>query len=96
MQRRTDLQWYLFHSSLPKSQLFALNFKLDFLFSLRNFRFDGFQAEVTSFSHIKVQKKKNNNNKKLEEERMNEVKYENFKHGAYMALNFYYIGRSLW
>ena len=81
------MQWYLFHSSLPKSQLFALNFKLDFLFSLRNFRFDGFQAEVASFLHIKVQKK--NNNKKEEEEeeeeRMNGVKYENFKHGAYVV-----------
>ena len=41
-----------------------MNFKLDFLFSLRNFRFDGFQAEVTSFSHIKVQKKKKKKKKK--------------------------------
>ena len=41
-----------------------MNFKLDFLFSLKIFRFDGFQAEVASFSHIKVQKKNNNNKKK--------------------------------
>ena len=75
-----------------KISIFALNFKLDFLFSLRNFRFDGFQAEVTSFSHIKVQKKKKKKKKKKEkrkrgrrEERKNEVKYENFKHGAYVV-----------
>ena len=31
----------------------------------------------------------------MDEERINEVKYENFKHGAYMALNCFYIGQSL-
>ena len=75
-----------------------MNFKLDFLFSLRNFRFDGFQAEVSSFSYIKCKKIKNKKIKKIkeeEEERMNEVKDENFKHSTYIALNYFYMGQSL-
>ena len=79
------------HSSLPKSQFFALNFKLDFLFSLRNFLFDGFQAEITSFLYIKCKKIKIKI-KKEEEERMNKVKDENFKHSTYIALNCFYMG----
>ena len=55
-----------------------MNFKLDFLFSLRNFRFDGFQAEVTSFSHIKVQKKKKKKKKK-EKKKEEEEKKERMK-----------------
>ena len=70
-----------------------MNFKLDFLFSLRNFLFDGFQVEVTSFSYIKCKKIKII--KKEEEERINEVKDKNFKHSVDIALNYFYIGQSL-
>ena len=62
-----------------KISIFALNFKLDFLFSLRNFRFDGFQAEVTSFSHIKVQKKKKKKKKKRKKKKEEEEKKERMK-----------------
>ena len=77
-----------------------MNFKLDFLFSLRNFRFDGFKAEVTSFFVHKVQKnkikkKEEEEEEEEEEERMNEVKDENFKHSTYIALNCFYMGQSL-
>ena len=74
-----------------------MNFKLDFLFSLRNFRFDGFQAEVTSFSYIKWKKKKKKKEEEEEEEgeRMNQVKDENFKHSTYIALNCFFMGQSL-
>ena len=63
-----------------------MNFKLDFLFSLRNFRFDGFQAEVTSFSYIKC-KKIIEEEEEEEEEEMDEVKDENFKHSTYILNN---------
>ena len=33
--------------------------------------------------------------KKEEEERINEVKDENFKHSTYIALNCFYMGQSL-
>ena len=82
-----------------------MNFKLDFLSPLRNFRFDGFKAEVTSFSYIKCKKNKIKKKKKKkkeeeeeeeeEEERMNEVKDENFKHSTYIALSCFYMGQSL-
>ena len=36
-----------------------------------------------------------NKNKKEEEERMNEVKDENFKHSTYIALSCFYMGQSL-
>ena len=62
-------------------------------FFLRNFWFDGFQVEVTSFSYIKCKKIKII--KEEEEERMNEVKDENFKHSTYIALNCFYMGQSL-
>ena len=65
-----------------------MNFKLDFLFSLRNFRFDGFQAEVTSFSYIKCKKIiKEEEEEEEEAEEMDEVKDENFKHSTYILNN---------
>ena len=68
-----------------------MNFKLDFLFSLRNFRFDGFQAEVTSFSYIKCKKiikeEEKEEEEEEEEEEMDEVKDENYKHSTYIVNN---------
>ena len=64
-----------------------MNFKLDFLFSLRNFRFDGFQAEVTSFSYIKCKKIIKEEEEEEEAEEMDEVKDENFKHSTYILNN---------
>ena len=68
-----------------------MNFKLDFLFSLRNFRFDGFQAEVTSFSYIKCKKiikeEEEEEEEEEEAEEMDEVKDENFKHSTYILNN---------
>ena len=72
-----------------------MNFKLDFLFSLRNFRFDGFQVEVTYFPYIKCKKIKKIKKEEEEGERMNQVKDENFKHSTYIALNCFFMGQSL-
>ena len=54
-------------------------------------RFSFLSKKFSNFVH-KVQK---NKIKKEEEERMNEVKDENFKHSTYIALNFFYMGQSL-
>ena len=72
-----------------------MNFKRDFLFFSKKYKFDGFQVEDTSFLYIKCKKIIKKKKKKEEEERMNEVKDENFKHSTYIALNGFYMGKSL-
>ena len=71
-----------------KIPILCFEFQAWFYFFSRNFRFDGFQAEVTSFLHIKVPKIK-------KMQKCKKKKDENFKYSASMALNCFYIGQYL-